>query len=108
MKQYYDEKISEFYKHDLEPESSIQDLCDAVLNTLKYWVAIHTDAESWAEYWLDGYKPSEFLEHVGKLENRYFSVDLKEKVLEQYIDDNLDNFSRCVYCGQINESGYEY
>lgn len=107
MKQYYDEKISEFHKHDLEPESSIQDLCDAVLNTLKYWVAIHTDAESWAENWLAGYEPSEFLEHVGKLENGYFSVDLKEKVLEQYIDDNLDNFSRCIYCGQIDESGYE-
>lgn len=93
--------------YDLNPESSLVDFCKAVEGTLRHWVAIHTDAETWVENWVAGYDYLEFVKEYPKISNNYFSANLRDLMLDSYCENNADNFCRCSDCGCIHESGFE-
>jgi len=91
----------------LNPEKSLADFCQAVENTLRHWVLLHTDAETWIENWLAGYEPLEFIKEFPEISNNYFSANLRDLLLDSYCENNVDNFTICSECGGISESGFE-
>lgn len=104
---YFDEHINEFFFYELQPETNLQDFCDAILATLKFWKAAHTNPNVWAESCLSGMEPLDFLTtSEGKIENNYFSVDLRENIIKEWCKDNLHLFCFCPECG-IVERGFD-
>lgn len=100
--EHYDEHISEFYCYELQPKTNLQDFCDAVLITLKFWKAAHTNPNVWAENWLSDMEPLDFLTtSEGKIENDYFSVNLREEIIKEWCKNNLHLFGFCSECGII-------
>lgn len=100
--------IEDFYGTNFKPEKSIQDLCDSVLMTLKYWHSLHTDCQVWAENWLLEMDPLEWLNETdGIMSNSYFNVNVKDNILIEWAAENIHLFSICNECNAIIDNKWD-
>lgn len=90
-----------------EDTMTLPEYIDAVKDTLKYWLDIHTKAESWARMWNIDEDWQYTLSAHPKIENQYFSFNLLEACAYELAKDTLGDYSKCRKCGWIYERGYD-
>lgn len=85
---------------------TIEEYINAVEETMRYWLDLHTNPVKWAEEWsLDDIKYA--FETSPVLSNNYFSFDWKEAALKRQAKEWQGLFNICKACGGINETGYD-
>jgi len=83
---------------------NIHEYQDAMVNTLEYWLNIHTKAEAWAEVWVENDICYSFTISRGYLSNDYFNFNWAKSALKIWAKENRHLFTVCS-CG-IYENGY--
>lgn len=97
-----------FYPDHLDVKASPDELIEAIKQTFKYWLMLHTDAETWASEWTQDSDPSivRALLQNG-ISNQYFSFDVKSATINKWVEDNASLFCQCSNCECISEWGFE-
>lgn len=84
----------------------IDDFINFVEASLRLWLAVHTDAESWAADWCLDCGWQWLLKTSPVIGNDYFSFDLRDACLRQLAEDTIGDYCQCSECGSITEWSY--
>lgn len=82
---------------------SIELIINVITDSLRRWYALHTDRVEWADDWLAGYEPSEFIREFPTIGNSFFSFNLAETAYARYL---VSMCSVCSECGLIIDNGF--
>lgn len=79
-------------------ETTFEEYYEQAQNALKEWLDLHTDPETWADDYIDGWQDAW---QTGHLSNDYWHFNLKAAYYEKLAEDQLFWFERCDHCGAI-------
>jgi len=85
-----------------------EEFVEAVKGTLKYWLDLHTDPETWAEEWTCGCELQWAVENSPIFENDYFTFRWKDAALTRYAEELVRNnaYVRCTGCGSLWDNSF--